>query len=185
MTVSPDSRVRDDLDLVIEFVNTLDLRSGTDALDTAAGLAEWGAKRRLLPRGAVVTERERERAVALREALRTLMRHNNGAAPAPAAAQALDGAAAQVGLAPHFAADGSVELRTDADGVDGLLGRILLPVVGAMQDGTWARVKACREDDCHWAFHDASRNRSGVWCDMAECGNRAKVRAYRRRRAAR
>jgi predicted RNA-binding Zn ribbon-like protein len=52
-----------------------------------------------------------------------------------------------------------------------------------MSDGTWARVKACRAEDCRWAFYDFSRNRSGTWCDMAVCGNRAKVRAYRARTA--
>ena len=58
---------------------------------------------------------------------------------------------------------------------------LLAPVAEAMSDGTWARVKACRAGDCHWAFYDFSRNRSGTWCDMAVCGNREKVRAYRAR----
>jgi predicted RNA-binding Zn ribbon-like protein len=50
-----------------------------------------------------------------------------------------------------------------------------------MHDGTWSRMKACRNDTCHWAFYDASRNRSGKWCSMAICGNRAKVANYRER----
>jgi predicted RNA-binding Zn ribbon-like protein len=33
-------------------------------------------------------------------------------------------------------------------------------------------------------FYDRSKNRSGRWCVMAECGNRAKVRAYRERERA-
>ena len=48
-----------------------------------------------------------------------------------------------------------------------------------MADGTWRRLKACREDTCQWAFYDRSKNRSGTWCSMAVCGNRAKARAYR------
>ena len=49
----------------------------------------------------------------------------------------------------------------------------------------WSKsVKACQADDCHWAFYDSSRNRSGRWCDMAVCGNREKVRAYRSKRSA-
>ena len=58
---------------------------------------------------------------------------------------------------------------------------VVVPVAEAVRDRSWQRVKACRADDCRWAFYDRSRNRSGVWCDMAVCGNRAKVRAYRRR----
>jgi predicted RNA-binding Zn ribbon-like protein len=50
-----------------------------------------------------------------------------------------------------------------------------------MADGTWSRLKACRADDCLWAFYDGSRNHSAAWCSMASCGNRAKARAYRSR----
>jgi predicted RNA-binding Zn ribbon-like protein len=51
----------------------------------------------------------------------------------------------------------------------------------AMLDGSWARLKACAGPECEWAFYDRSRNRSGLWCDMAVCGSRHKVRAYRSR----
>jgi predicted RNA-binding Zn ribbon-like protein len=63
---------------------------------------------------------------------------------------------------------------------------VVAPIVAivyeAMVDGTWERLKVCPADDCQWAFYDESKNRSGTWCDMAVCGNRAKVRAYRERR---
>ena len=45
----------------------------------------------------------------------------------------------------------------------------------------WRRVKACPGPDCGWVFHDRSRNGSRRWCDMAECGNRAKGAAFRSR----
>ena len=60
-------------------------------------------------------------------------------------------------------------------------GRLLAIVVEAQAAGTWARLKACPAEDCHWAFYDASRNRSRTWCSMQGCGNRAKARAYRAR----
>jgi predicted RNA-binding Zn ribbon-like protein len=45
------------------------------------------------------------------------------------------------------------------------------------------RVRECAGERCDWLFLDASRNRSRRWCDMAECGNRAKAqRSYARRR---
>jgi len=43
------------------------------------------------------------------------------------------------------------------------------------------RLKLCDAHDCGWLFVDASRNRSRRWCEMAECGNRAKVRRFRER----
>jgi len=47
------------------------------------------------------------------------------------------------------------------------------------------RVKECKGRGCDWLFVDTSRNRSRRWCDMAECGNRAKARrSYARRQRA-
>ncbi|MGH3007295.1 MAG: CGNR zinc finger domain-containing protein, partial [Gaiellaceae bacterium] len=46
------------------------------------------------------------------------------------------------------------------------------------------RLKACRAEDCRWAFYDRARNRSRHWCSMAVCGNRTKARTFRRRHAA-
>ncbi len=43
------------------------------------------------------------------------------------------------------------------------------------------RLRQCGGDECGWMFLDTSRNRSRRWCDMKDCGNRAKVRRFRRR----
>lgn len=43
------------------------------------------------------------------------------------------------------------------------------------------RIKECGGPDCKWLFLDESRNRSRRWCEMSECGNRAKQRRYHRR----
>jgi len=44
-----------------------------------------------------------------------------------------------------------------------------------------SRLRECGGEDCGWLFEDTSRNRSRQWCDMQECGNRAKVRRFRTR----
>jgi predicted RNA-binding Zn ribbon-like protein len=67
-------------------------------------------------------------------------------------------------------------------GVQAALARILSAVLVAMLTGGWTRLKSCANNGCHWAFYDASRNRSGRWWEMADCGNDAKGRAYRARR---
>ncbi len=65
------------------------------------------------------------------------------------------------------------------------LDRVLWPIVySAAGLLTWSeldRVRLCRADDCGWLFVDASRNRSRRWCDMSDCGNRAKARRFRSR----
>jgi predicted RNA-binding Zn ribbon-like protein len=65
--------------------------------------------------------------------------------------------------------------------VRGAIGTLLAEVSAGMADGTWSRMKACRADDCRWAFLDTAKNRSRAWCSMQSCGNRAKANAYRAR----
>jgi predicted RNA-binding Zn ribbon-like protein len=45
-------------------------------------------------------------------------------------------------------------------------------------------VRECAGDACGWLFLDARRASRRRWCSMADCGNRAKVRRHRERRAA-
>jgi predicted RNA-binding Zn ribbon-like protein len=42
-------------------------------------------------------------------------------------------------------------------------------------------LRECDAPDCGWLFLDTSRNHSRRWCDMRECGNRAKARRHYRR----
>jgi predicted RNA-binding Zn ribbon-like protein len=37
----------------------------------------------------------------------------------------------------------------------------------------------CKGDNCGWLFVDSSKNHSRRWCNMRDCGNRAKVRRHR------
>jgi predicted RNA-binding Zn ribbon-like protein len=109
---------------------------------------------------------------------------NAGAPLDESALERIERAAQRAGLGVRFGPE-EARLEPQRGGVDGALGKLLAIVARAMADGTWARLKACRMDDCRWAFYDGSRNRSGAWCSMASCGNRAKVRAYRTRQRAR
>jgi predicted RNA-binding Zn ribbon-like protein len=45
-----------------------------------------------------------------------------------------------------------------------------------------AHVRACHEPSCRWLFFDHSKNHSRRWCTMELCGNRAKVRKFRKQR---
>lgn len=40
-------------------------------------------------------------------------------------------------------------------------------------------VRVCDGGNCGWLFIDTSKNHSRRWCDMRDCGNRAKVRRHR------
>jgi predicted RNA-binding Zn ribbon-like protein len=43
------------------------------------------------------------------------------------------------------------------------------------------QLKQCGGAACGWLFVDTTRNHSRQWCDMADCGNLAKVRRFRQR----
>lgn len=45
------------------------------------------------------------------------------------------------------------------------------------------RVRECGGETCSWLFLDETKNRSRRWCEMASCGNLAKVRRHRERSA--
>jgi predicted RNA-binding Zn ribbon-like protein len=119
----------------------------------------------------------------MREALRKLLLAHNGEPLDPAAVDAVNAAAKSAELVVRFDEHGHAALVPVRAGIDAALGRLIAIVYAAMADGTWERLKACREDTCEWAFYDWSKNRSGAWCDMAVCGNRAKARAHRQRRS--
>ena len=49
--------------------------------------------------------------------------------------------------------------------------------------GELRRLKVCAAPDCEAVLMDLSRNRSKIFCDTGNCGNRQHVAAYRERRA--
>jgi predicted RNA-binding Zn ribbon-like protein len=144
------------------FLNSTDVEHGVD------WLPDWLAERGL--------DHELERARELREALRLVALANNGRALDSTAVARVNAAADRLTLRLDDA--GGLHVTAGGDGLD----EIVATVFGAMLDGTWARLKACR--NCHWSFYDYSPNRSATWCSMQLCGNRTKTRAYRRRKAA-
>ena len=171
------------LRLVQALVNTINLDTGKDVIDTSEGLVAWLDEFALLPEDGPVLESDVARARELREALRLLVRRN--AEPdldTEAAAQTVSRVAAAGRLTVDFEADGTGHLRPLDPGVDGSLAAVSAGAFEAMIDGTWTRLRACLR--CHWASYDRSRNLSSRWCSMRYCGNRTKTRAYRRRRGA-
>lgn len=125
------------------------------------------------------------RALELREALyRTFDAVATGESPSPADLAILN---ARVGPA-------MAELRLEAEGegfgwraepgeadLEAMLRPIVRDAADLLVSGDLDRVKQCGGNDCAWLFVDESRNRSRKWCDMADCGNRAKQRRHYRK----
>ena len=169
--------------LVQRFVNTRNYLSGGDLLADAEEATAWLTGHGLLEAGERIGERERERLVEFREALRKLLSANNGMPGSDT--QALNDLVTSVDLRVQFGSDGRPGLESAPSGglVERVVGLLLAEVVLAEAEGRWDRLKACSNEGCRWAFYDASKNRSGRWCTMEVCGVRHKMRVYRERKS--
>jgi predicted RNA-binding Zn ribbon-like protein len=176
-TSAPPVRVPPALTLVRDFVNTTDHELDTDELTTPAQLTEYLYRTGLLSRRSRSTGDDLQLAQQLRQGIRRALELNHDATQAPI--PELEAALERLPLRLEWAGDGS-RLTPVESGVPGGLARIAVAMNEAVADGTWRRLKICADDECEWAYYDASKNRARNWCEYG-CGNRAKVRAYRRR----
>jgi predicted RNA-binding Zn ribbon-like protein len=162
------------LQLLQRFVNTHnhEFPPDWDRIGTGEKAQAWLRQKGF---AAHVGDDDAARLRELREALRALAIANHGGPPDPEAVATLRAAAAGARLTVTFDDDGRTAFAA-GDVVATLLGILH----EAQLSGDWPRMKACRQ--CGYAFYDRSKNRSASWCDMSICGNRAKNRAYYRRR---
>jgi len=148
--------------------------------DEADRLQELGRER---PREA---SRVFDRAIELRESLyRIYLATISGETPGSGDLEVLDRelaeAQAHLRVVP---AEGRFVWRfhDGGDRLDRVLWEIVDDAADLLSSDDLQRVKECRGRSCAWLFLDESRNRSRRWCDMGDCGNRAKARRYYRRR---
>jgi hypothetical protein len=156
----------DPADLVVAFLNTLDVDEGTDALASTQEWAGWLHQQGLQTSFGEPAAGDLEQARQLRGDLR---------------ARAEGRACAEVrsvGIQVALTADGAVQLSASSP-----VGLVAAAAAKVAIEGRLERVKICPADDCLWAFYDTSRNRSRQWCSMEVCGNRAKARSHRERTA--
>jgi hypothetical protein len=180
------------LGLVQDFLNTIEEGSNPppDLLTTLESAQEWADSAlnqwilvddqgwaKSLPR---ITETERVSLIALRDQLfndlfsRTLPTLSQTPGHAPSQYRPL-----------VKVSDGRVDLVPDGDGWKYFETALLLICYRAQIDGTLRRMKTCKSHTCDVVFYDRSNNNSAVWHDVKVCGNRANVRAFRERTAAR
>jgi predicted RNA-binding Zn ribbon-like protein len=181
-TPSEKTRIDPEAELIVAFVNTHDLEEESDSIATPAQLVAWIAEQT----GEYLAEpdpAEMGRVRTLRESLRALLLTNNGGEAGERALAPLREAAERSRYRPALRADGRLTLEPARADLSGFESRLLLAVERLQAQGAWARLKACTDDGCRWAFYDTTRNRSRTWCSMEECGNREKTRRYRSRKS--
>jgi predicted RNA-binding Zn ribbon-like protein len=169
------------LDLVRDYVNTLDFETGIDTISSPDELATWLSDQGLVDDLVEPSSQEHADALAVREAIRELLLANNGVdADAATASRTLEDAGRKAHLGVRFE-DGRPVLAPEGDGASAAIGRIVASVAELAPTDEWKRLKTCRDETCRVAFYDKSRNRSRAWCSMEVCGNREKARSFRER----
>jgi predicted RNA-binding Zn ribbon-like protein len=77
-----------------------------------------------------------------------------------------------------------LHLASQADPLAQRMGaEMAMALADLIRAGELRRLKICAAPDCTAAVMDLSRNRSRIFCDTGNCGNRLHVAAYRERRA--
>jgi len=182
------------LDACLDLVNTIELSDGRPAegLVTADDAIAFMAERGLGHAEALRAQAARDgdawlrRIRAVRAALRDVWDAQvEGRAPGAASLTVLNGTfdrGPRVELRPTLAGIEVSHRHQEDDPTGEALARAAAPLVEAIAVGATDRFRICANDGCRWVFEDASRAGRRRWCDMATCGNRAKVRRYRSRR---
>jgi predicted RNA-binding Zn ribbon-like protein len=193
-------------ELCLDFANTADWHASAQPQETLtryealvswagrAGVLDASTARRLLREAAehpIAASAALHRAITVREAIyRIAVGLLERQRPHPADLETLNRALASA--LPH---------RLVARGHDGFawswepgsraLDQMLWPILWSAADLLTSekrhRIGQCADDrGCGWLFLDTTKNHSRRWCDMEDCGNRAKAqRHYRRSRGRR
>lgn len=184
----------------LDFANTVDNRPSVrrrELLTSCADFIAWGRQAGLLSRAQAEELSRRARqapararaflreALKLREALYVALSARAAGAPAPPAAlQQINAVLPAVLKRSRIVskADGFLwEFRGGAGEFHRLLWAIGRAIVELLTSEELALVRECAAGECGWLFLDRSRNRSRRWCNMRICGNRDKVRRFRRK----
>jgi predicted RNA-binding Zn ribbon-like protein len=149
----------------------LDSRGAADALKRWAETAE----------GPRIAERARAFRETLRHMAEGIVRERGVAAEGPAAINFIlaenDGT---LRLERHSGAFRTRFAARPTHAIS-LLGSVAEAAADLMSTRDLPLIRRCGNPDCVLFFYDATRNHRRQWCAMKTCGNRMKVRAFRKR----
>jgi predicted RNA-binding Zn ribbon-like protein len=166
----------------LDFVGTLNERehARVETLTGPADLGRWFVLAGFTDAAPDVAPAQLDEALALREALFRIVVRLIDRQPLDDDDRALMNAhASRPGPVDTVDADGR---RRRAGTTSQCLAAVAAAAVQLFDRDDGAEVRWCADERCTHPFLDRSRSQQRRWCDMATCGDRAKVRGYRSRR---
>jgi predicted RNA-binding Zn ribbon-like protein len=176
--------------LALDLVNTRPVSGGVrqDYLSSRRDLAAWlraaglSAPGGRAPRlGAARRNRLMDDALALRDAIESLVSKSDRARPDPRAVSTINRILATKQTVPALRVDGRRFTRdevTTSPDASAILAPVAMAAVDLLTDTDPERIRQCDDAACVLWFLDTSKNGRRRWCSMARCGNRAKVAAH-------
>jgi predicted RNA-binding Zn ribbon-like protein len=158
----------------------------TERLRTPHDLARWFVQAGMAEQPPAVSRQDLAHARTLREAIyQTIQRRLAGQRPGPGDLAIINDWAGRPQPRVWLAVGDSGQLRSshDATTAAALLADLARDAVDLLGGPLADRIRECNADDCSLLFIDTSRAGRRRWCSMAACGARAKMAAYRTRRA--
>ena len=150
--------------------------SPRELLNSPDDLARWLVSAGMASTAPKTTARDLTSARALREAIYVLAGGRRGV-EAEAARKTLNRIAAGTPAVPRLQPDGTMQLEGTATA---LLVTLAREAVQLFSEAA-SLIRQCQSPSCTLYFVDTSRRGDRRWCSMPACGNKAKVREFRRR----
>ena len=82
-----------------------------------------------------------------------------------------------------FSREGELIWDWKNDGIERILFLITRVAAQLLTSSDLEKLKCCSGENCGWLFYDTSKNKRRQWCDMRDCGNLAKARRFRVKKA--
>jgi predicted RNA-binding Zn ribbon-like protein len=167
--------------LAADLVNTQPGRAGTtDGLPDTIALEQFLDARQMIPRG-LGSPADLDAVRTLRSRLLAAWETTEPAVLAAMANDLLDQSGARPWLTDHNGTWHLHVTRADASLVHRIAAQAGFAFADLVRLGETERLRQCLAPDCDAVLIDLSRNRSRMYCDTGNCGNRQHVAAYRAR----
>lgn len=186
--------------LALDFANTVDWHASARPEETLTGydkLVDWAKARGVLTaadarsikakaaKRPTAAQSVLEEAIELREAIYHILSDRVHKLPARVSdLRVLNRAIADMMAHSRLVMKGTTGFawgwEDGQEGLDSFLWPVVRSAVDVLtSDDTLGRVGQCADEKgCGWLFMDTSKNKSRRWCDMGDCGNRAKARRH-------